>query len=128
MTSSGETAGSAEQRLRELIARGFKFLHPRDATGQITAVIGVRPHHDVIDVVHLRNEDDAVAMRLPGDETDVFLPARFSWRSHGPACRVLDDLLGLPDVPHSDETAGTGRNGYWVHVKQDRAKWLPVTA
>ncbi|PRY31627.1 hypothetical protein [Umezawaea tangerina] len=87
----------AEVRLRELIARGFQFLHPTDERGELTAVVGVRAHDNVIDVVRLHTEDDAVATRMPADEPDVLTPSRFSWRTHGPVCSVLEELLDLPD-------------------------------
>jgi hypothetical protein len=96
MTSSVDTA-RAEVRLLELIARGFQFLHPTDARGELTAVVGVRAHNNVIDVVRLHTEDDAVATRMPADEHNVLAPTRFSWRRRGPACSVLEELLELPD-------------------------------
>ncbi|WNV84023.1 hypothetical protein [Umezawaea sp. Da 62-37] len=88
---------SAEGRLRELIARGFQFLHPTDGRGELTAVVGVRAHDDVIDVVRLHTEDDAIATRMPADEQNVLMPSRFSWRTRGSVCSVLEALLGLPD-------------------------------
>lgn len=114
-----------EQRLRQLIARGFKFVHPRDESGDITAIVGVRPHHDVIDVVQLRTEDDAVALRMAGDTADVLAPAAHSWRSAGPAPRVLDDLLNLPDVT-VESGHPPANNGCWLHTETNRAKWVPA--
>jgi hypothetical protein len=116
-----------EDRLRQLIDRGFKFIHPCDAAGEIIAIVGVRPHDDVIDVVHLRTEDDAEALRVPGDTEDVLAPDTHSWRSAGSTSRVLDDLLNLPDTAPAMETPGSGANGCWVHVGAHRAKWLSVT-
>ena len=60
-------------------------------------MVGVRAHDDVIDVVRLHTEDDAVATRMPADEENVLQPSRFSWHRTGPACTVLEELLGLPD-------------------------------
>ncbi|MFC6091111.1 hypothetical protein [Saccharothrix lopnurensis] len=98
MTSwADQTANRTSRQLRELIARGFQFLHPRDARGEIAAVVGVRAHDAVIDVVRLHTADDAIAMRMPADEVNVLAPSRFSWRAHGPATNVLDELLDLPD-------------------------------
>jgi hypothetical protein len=98
MTSSADqVANRTTFQLRELIARGFQFLHPRDARGELAAVVGVRAHDAVIDVVRLHTPDDAVAMRMPADEVNVLAPSRFSWRTRGPATSVLEELLDLPD-------------------------------
>lgn len=103
MTSSTEAPTSTDRRLAELVAKGFRFMHPRNPDGQVVAVIGVRAHHNVIDVVWLRGEDDVVATRMPGDETNFLTPTRITWRSAGPAGDVLSELLGLPD----DRTPGS---------------------
>ncbi|MBB5956429.1 hypothetical protein FHS29_003015 [Saccharothrix tamanrassetensis] len=97
MTSSTEHASKTTVQLRQLIARGFQFLHPRDARGELAAVVGVRAHDAVIDVVRLHTEDDVVAMRMPADEVNVLSPSKFCWRRRGPATSVLDELLELPD-------------------------------
>ncbi|MBW4719062.1 hypothetical protein [Saccharothrix obliqua] len=97
MTSSADVATRTTVQLRQLIERGFQFLHPRDERGELAAVVGVRAHDTVIDVVRLHTEDDAVAMRMPADETNVLCPSRFSWQRRGPAAHVLDELLELPD-------------------------------
>ncbi|RSM79523.1 hypothetical protein DMH04_31605 [Kibdelosporangium aridum] len=114
-----------EDRLRQLIARGFKFVHPRDESGAITAIVGVRPHDNVIDVVQLRTEDDAIALRMAGDTKDVLAPEAHSWRAEGPAPRVLDELLSLPDVVAEE---GTRTGGCWIHTDKNRAKWVPATS
>ena len=103
MTSSTEAPTSTDLRLAELVAKGFRFMHPRNADGQVIAVIGVRAHHNVVDVVWLRGEDDVVATRMPGDETNFLTPTRITWRSAGPAGEVLTELLSLPD----DRTPGS---------------------
>ncbi|GAA3847206.1 hypothetical protein GCM10022243_11630 [Saccharothrix violaceirubra] len=97
MTSPADHIGRTTSQLRQLIARGFRFLHPRDARGELAAVVGVRAHHAVIDVVRLHTEDDVVATRMPADEANVLEPSRFSWRRRGPATSVLEELLDLPD-------------------------------
>ena len=94
---------STDLRLAELVSRGFRFMHPRNPDGHVVAVIGVRAHHNVIDVVWLRGEDDVIATRMPGDETNFLTPARVIWRSSGTAGEVLGELLGLPD----DRTPGS---------------------
>ncbi|MGW5052032.1 hypothetical protein [Actinokineospora sp. NPDC004072] len=120
-----------ESQLRALVGRGFEFLHPRDANGELMAVVGVRVHHDVIDVVRLRAEDDAEASRMPGETVDLTRPARLLWRCAGTAAEVLPALLALPedhtpgvDQPRSARRAG----GCWVPTAPGRAKWLPATA
>jgi hypothetical protein len=99
MTTPGDDAGDDTQScLRRLVLRGFQFLHPRDATGELLAVIGVRAHHHVIDVLRLHAEDDAVATRMPGDEVDILAPRRTLWQVSGQAPKVLAGLLALPDA------------------------------
>jgi hypothetical protein len=93
---------STEEQLRRLVARGFRFIDPRDDDGEVLAVVGVRAHDNVIDVVRLHGEDDAVASRMPGDE-DVLAPTTVFWRHTGSAGEVLDELLALPD----DRTPGS---------------------
>ncbi len=97
MTSSPDATTSTTVRLNALILRGFQFLYPRNHKGELAAVVGVRAHDNVIDVVRLHDEDDAVAMRMPADEVNVLLPTRYSWQRTGPACRVIEELLELPD-------------------------------
>jgi hypothetical protein len=121
-----------ESQLRALVGRGFEFLHPRDANGELTAVVGVRVHHDVIDVVRLRAEDDVVASRMPGETADITRPATLLWERSGTASAVLSALLALPE----DHTPGVtdrphrahGAVGCWVPTTPGRAKWLPATA
>ncbi|CCH27952.1 hypothetical protein ABZ816_06215 [Actinosynnema sp. NPDC047251] len=97
MTSPADAVVRTSLQLRQLIERGFQFLHPRDSRGELAAVVGVRAHDAVIDVVRLHTEDDVVAIRMPADEVNVLSPTRFSWRRRGPATSVLDELLELPD-------------------------------
>jgi hypothetical protein len=68
----------------------------------VLAVVGVRAHHNVIDVVRLHSEDDAIASRVPSDE-NILAPTRVFWRQQGPAHEVLGELLALPD----DRTPGS---------------------
>jgi hypothetical protein len=103
MSSSFDAPGSTDERLAELVSRGFRFMHPRNPDGHVVAVIGVRTHHNVTDVVWLRGEDDVVATRMPADEPNYLTPTRITWRSAGPAGEVLSELLRLPD----DRTPGT---------------------
>jgi hypothetical protein len=95
MTSVAHQA-STEDQILELRRRGFQFIHPRDGDGEIVAVVGVRAHHNVIDVVRLHAEDDVVASRLPSD-ADILAPTTVFWQQAGPAGEVLGELLALPD-------------------------------
>lgn len=89
-------AGDLEAQLWALRGRGFRFLDPRDDQGEVVALVGVRAHHDVLDVVRLHSESDVVAARMPGD-SDVLAPARVLWERAGAAREVLDAMLALPD-------------------------------
>ncbi|MEV4596872.1 hypothetical protein AB0K15_05660 [Amycolatopsis sp. NPDC049253] len=111
-----------ESGLRALIARGYQFVHPSDATGEVLAVVGVRVHGDIVDVFRLDAEDDATATRMPADEENVFTPTTWLWRAAGPATRVLADLLALPD----DTTPGTA-GGCWIPGRPGTAKWLAAS-
>ena len=97
MTTSIDAPGSTDELLSEVVSRGFRFMHPRNPDGHVVAVIGVRAHDEVIDVVWLRGEDDVVATRMPGDEQNFLTPTRIAWRSAGRAEQVLAELLELPD-------------------------------
>jgi hypothetical protein len=95
-SSSDFSATSTDAMLRALVARGFRFMDPRDENGDVVAVVGVRAHHDVVDVVQLHGEDDVVAARMPTDQ-DVLAPRQVYWREVGPAHDVLSAMLALPD-------------------------------
>ncbi|SDC61754.1 DUF397 domain-containing protein [Actinokineospora iranica] len=123
---------TAETYLRRLVARGFEFLHPRDANGEITAVVGVRAHHNVIDVVRLHAENEVIASRLPGDAADVLNPEFVLWQRTGWATDVLRQMIDLPDDRTPDALhqfrPETSANGCWVPTAPGRAKWLPASA
>jgi hypothetical protein len=87
-----------ETGLQELVARGYQFVHPADARGEVLAVVGVRVHDNVVDVVRLNAEDDVVAIRMPGTEENIFEPERWLWRRSGDGARVLTEILALPDA------------------------------
>ncbi|MGW4489974.1 hypothetical protein ACWEOE_39910 [Amycolatopsis sp. NPDC004368] len=111
-----------ETALRTLIARGYRFVHPSDPTGEVLAVVGLRAHGDLVDVLHLHSEDDATATRMPATEENVFSPTTWLWRTTGPATDVLTALLALPDAP----TAPTS-GGCWVPGRPGTAKWLAAS-
>ncbi|GLZ43334.1 DUF397 domain-containing protein [Actinokineospora sp. NBRC 105648] len=132
IVTSPDAAHAAEAYLRQLVSRGFEFLHPRDASGEIAAVVGVRAHHNVIDVVRLHAEDNVIASRVPLDTDDVLNPSVVLWQRIGAVHEVLRQMIDLPD----DRTPGVlGRlgadaalNGCWLPTSPGRAKWLPATA
>lgn len=94
--STARPAASTDSLLRALVARGFRFVDPRDENGEVVAVVGVRAHDEVIDVVQLHGEDEAIATRIPGDQ-DILQPSRVFWREEGGAGQVLARLLALSD-------------------------------
>ncbi|MEV6873846.1 hypothetical protein [Amycolatopsis sp. NPDC051128] len=101
MMSSAEdipTVFDIDTGLQELMARGYQFVHPADERGEVLAVVGVRVHDDVVDVVRLNAEDDAVATRIPGTEENIFEPERWLWRCCGEGVQVLSEILSLPDA------------------------------
>lgn len=130
MTSSGDTITAditdIESGLRELIHRGYQFVHPCDANGEVLAVVGVRVHDNVVDVVRLNAEDDVVATRMPGTEEDILEPEKWLWRSAGDGATVLTALLALPDerTPGSLYLPETSSKGCWVKGSGGTSKWL----
>jgi hypothetical protein len=94
--STAHPAANTDSMLRALVARGFRFLDPRDENGDVVAVVGVRAHDDVVDVVQLHGEDEAVALRIPEGQ-DILRPLRVFWREEGGAVQVLASLLALAD-------------------------------
>lgn len=94
--SSVESTTSTDVQLRALVARGFRFIDPRDDNGDVVAVVGIRAHDNVVDVVRLNDEDDVVASRMPSDQ-DVLAPRQVFWQEAGSAQDVLGKMLALPD-------------------------------
>jgi hypothetical protein len=111
--------------LNALIERNFRFSYLRDADGDLVAVHGVRVHDNVIDLVVLRAEDDARAVRMPGDEPHVLQPGTILWETTGHAGSVLGKVLALPDRSASQQLAGTG---CWIPVRPGRAVWLRASS
>ncbi|WP_179956753.1 hypothetical protein [Amycolatopsis anabasis] len=140
MTSSTDTLESdqvsdqvvvdMESGLNELIGRGYQFVHPRNAEGEVVAVVGVRVHDSVIDVVRLHAEDDVIATRMPGDEPDVMVPKKVYWQAAGSVQTVLNEVLTLPEdhVPGEAAAPGTpAARGCWVPGDGARSKWLAAS-
>jgi hypothetical protein len=130
MMFSGDTITAdvtdIESGLRELIHRGYQFVHPCDANGEVLAVVGVRVHDNVVDVVRLNAEDDVVATRMPGTEEDILEPEMWLWRSAGDAAKVLTALLALPDerTPGSLHLPEKAAKGCWIPGRGGTSKWL----
>jgi hypothetical protein len=124
MCTTREPLEDATALLLALIRRGFRFTHPHDASGDLLAIQGVRVHHDVIDVVVLRSEDEARAVRMPGDEHDILRPGTVLWEKAGPARAVLAELLELPD---SGAAMKVTTEGCWVPMDAGHAVWLRAT-
>ncbi|PRX47445.1 hypothetical protein B0I33_10523 [Prauserella shujinwangii] len=125
MTSSAEQP-AVEELLGRLIERGYRFVHPRDERGEVIAVVGVRAHGTVVDVIRLDAEDDVTAMRLPGDEPDILKPARALWRTSGSMPDVVDAVLTLADDAFAVDRRAV--HGCWVSDGQRRAKFVLATA
>lgn len=119
------TSSPIDSRLEAMIARGYRFIHQHDQDGRLVTVVGVRPHHTVVDVVHINGEDDVVATRLPGEEPDIFEPGIVLWRHAGDARNVLDELLALPDT--TEAASGQPLRGCWVPSEGGRAMWMAAT-
>jgi hypothetical protein len=112
-----------EAGLRELISRGYQFVHPADEQGEVLAVVGVRAHGSVVDVIRLNAEDDVIAARLPGTEEQVLTPRTWLWRTAGTAAEVFPELLALPEDGQPEAPSG----GCWVPGPGARAKWLAAS-
>jgi hypothetical protein len=118
-----------ESGLNRLVARGYQFVHPRNAEGEVVAVVGIRVHDNVIDVVRLHAEDDVHATRMPGDERDILAPKKVFWQSSGTARKVLTEVLALPEdhVPGSVLRPEEPAAGCWVTGDDARSKWLAAS-
>lgn len=110
----------------DLIDRGYRFIHPCDDGGHVVAVVGIRAHGSVIDIIRLNAEDDAVASRVPGDEADILAPGKVLWRCRGNAHEVLDELLALADDYGAERTRPAG--GCWVPGRNGHVKWLAAAS
>ena len=106
-----------------LVGRGFRFAHHRDAAGDLLAIQGVRAHHNVIDVVVLRSENEAKAVRMPADEQDILAPATTLWRTTGRAQAVLARVLDLADEPAPADATHSVTEGCRVPARPGQAVW-----
>ncbi|EHR63783.1 hypothetical protein [Saccharomonospora cyanea] len=122
-------AAEVEDTLGRLVERGYKFVHPRDAEGEIITIVGVRVHGTVVDVVRLDAEDEVTAMRMPAEESDILAPSTLLWRRDGGMREVVDALLDLPEAPEPQvRPHGAAARGCWVRGNRGQAKWLRATA
>lgn len=133
MTCSADSFGTAESQLRALVERGFRFLHPTAADGNVLAVVGVRAHDGVVDVIWLYGETEARAVRMAGDEADVLAPTSTMWETAGPASTVLTELLSLPNdrlpgAPQPLAATANRSSGCWIPVRSGTSRWVAATA
>ncbi|TDC88997.1 hypothetical protein E1161_22525 [Saccharopolyspora aridisoli] len=83
--------------LRQLVLRGFQLMPPvRDGTGELEALIYVRPHGDVIDIVEVLAEDHVRAARVPRRGEIRTDDNEACWRTTGTVVDVVDQVLSLP--------------------------------
>ena len=130
MASATVPVTTVADQLRNLVARGFRFIHPRTDQGELVAVVGVRAHHQVVDVVEVRTETDVVATRMPANEENVLAPTDVLWQTTGLASTVLAELLTLPDDHLAAERLDLSQqsaNGCWVPIHPGRSRWLAAT-
>lgn len=92
-------------RLQTMRALQFEFATDQAPDGSIEALVGVRVHDGVIDIVELYGEDEATATRLPDTEPNIMFATTVLWHTRGTAYEVIDALLALPDpdqqTPHT---------------------------
>ncbi|WP_132878652.1 hypothetical protein [Tamaricihabitans halophyticus] len=118
-------------KLTALIDAGFQFVHPRNAEGEVVAIVGMRVHQGVVDLVRLHGADDAIATRAPVDEEDVLAPKAVLWERSGESEAVIDALLELADPEPEPPARGGGTRyarGCWVADGRGRTQWLTATA
>lgn len=115
-----------EAPLHQLIGAGYRFVHPRDAAGDVVAVVGVRAHGNVVDVVRIDDVDDVTATRVPGDEQDVLDPADALWQETGRVDEVVSSLLTLADDYRGTDldTPAEPVKGCWVPAGEGRSAFL----
>ena len=93
--------------LHTLASHGFQFAHPHDGQGRLIAVVGIRVHHEVIDIVQLYGDHDAEAARIPGEEPDILFPRTVLWRTTGTAQEVIDAAIATAQRKRSRKPANS---------------------
>jgi hypothetical protein len=110
MTGREGAPDGISARLQVMRALNFEFATDQAPDGSIEALVGVRVHGGVIDIVELYGEDEATATRLPDSEPNIMLARTVLWHTRGTAYEVIDALLALPDpqhqTPHSTPRRG----------------------
>lgn len=111
-----EQTAEIEHRLRILRALAFHFARTRDDSGEVIALVGVRMHHDVIDIIQLYSECDADAIRIPSTVLNGRPLGMPQWSASGAPAEVIDMVLSLPDPEsyrgiHPHASAEPGRLG-----------------
>ena len=84
-------------RLQMMRTLDYEFATDHADDGGIEALVGVRVHQGVIDILELYGEDEATATRLPDTEPNIMLARTVLWHTRGAAYEVIDELLSLPD-------------------------------
>jgi hypothetical protein len=96
-------------RLEAMRALDYEFATDHADDGSIDALVGVRVHHGVIDILELYGEDEATATRLPDSEPNIMLARTVLWHTRGTAYEVIDELLSLPDPESGGGSGGDQR-------------------
>lgn len=86
----------ALDRLRVLSQSGeWAFATRTDETGQLDDLVGVRVRADYTDVIRVRSDTDAAALRMRN--ADGADPGGVVWSTDGTVTDVVDGLLALPE-------------------------------
>ncbi|MEV4050042.1 hypothetical protein AB0J55_02540 [Amycolatopsis sp. NPDC049688] len=92
---------TAEEGLRALVARGFRFQHIADAHGELTIIVGTYGWPEFCDRIEIHGELEASAARTgtgPGEKA--------VWRRRGDTVSVIAALLALPAPPEVSTVDG----------------------
>lgn len=120
--------GDVADHLRAMMGKGFRFALNTGNDGGIVAVVGVRVHDDVIDIVELFGHRDADGVRIPGTEPDILFPRTVLWRATGAPAEVIERMLALPDQEPAARSGAGPAKGCWVPTGRGRATWLGAGA
>jgi hypothetical protein len=66
-----------------MCAMSFYFARIRDNCGTVVALVGVRVHHGMIDVVQFYGEHEADAVRILSTAENFVLPFDVLWSTSG---------------------------------------------
>lgn len=110
-----------------LVGRGYTFADTLGPDGSVIAMVGVRVHRGVVDIVQFFSEHDAVAVRVPGEETNILSPWKVLWRTNGPASDVVEAILTLPDPTERLEYATGPSRRCRMPAFPERAVWVAMS-